>query len=432
MRRQTLAIVLAALSGCAQTNVGTPPPTDSFYYPVSLAAVEMTPGEPILYVVSSNFDLAFNHGTILAVDTAKLSDPPNGSVAKAVDQKAGWVTIDHFGGEIASYFPKRPTQNEKLRLFVPTRYDNRLSVVRADGDGTTLSCLPDFDAGQDCQPQGILLQDSDDSVIRAVDPFGVVIDGQTALVTHLHQADDPPETGQNPTAYVVQLNAETLTSLNFIEIGPAPAEGAAATPAGVYIGGRSLASSTIGSSQALRNIVEGTVVDVGLTASTAIQEVRSVALASDKSRIYATTRSPDGLVVVDISQDLLGGFPRNRVLGFTTLPSGPSELIVLPRPGQRDLVAVSCTDANAVTFFDDETGEATGLVSGIVEPFGLAHSSIAGNPSGARVFVASFGNHTVDVIDIADLSRPRTALLVGHLGLGAHRPLGVPLPGSLP
>jgi len=42
--------------------------------------------------------------------------------------------------------------------------------------------------------------------------------------------------------------------------------------------------------------------------------------------------------------------------------------------------------------------------------------------------VASFGNHTVDVVDILDVTRPRGVRVVGQLGSGAHRPLGIDLP----
>jgi len=172
--------------------------------------------------------------------------------------------------------------------------------------------------------------------------------------------------------------------------------------------------------------------DVGLTLNTHIDEARGMAPSSDGQRLFVTTRSPDGLLIVDISRDPATGLVRNRVVGFTLLPSGTDEVLAIPRPGKRDLVAVSCTTANAVAFYDDELGDATGLVEGIQEPFGLARTALAGNPNGARLFVASFGNDTVDVIDIVDLGRARTAALVGHMGFGAHRPLGINLPGTSP
>jgi DNA-binding beta-propeller fold protein YncE len=170
------------------------------------------------------------------------------------------------------------------------------------------------------------------------------------------------------------------------------------------------------------------VIDDGLTGLESVDEARGLGLSSDQGRLYVTTRAPDGLAVLDITLDPASGIARNTVLGFTPLPNGPDELVVIPRTGQRDLVAISCTTSDTVALYDDEIGALAGLVQGVVEPFGLARSTIANNPSGARLFVASFGNHTVDVIDIPDVARPRTAALVGHLGFGAHRPLGVNIP----
>lgn len=429
MERTRSICVLAAAAlwfGCAQEDLGTAPPKDGFYYPVSVAAVERTPGQPILYVVSSNFDLRYNRGSVVAVDTAKL-EKLDGPVDAAVDPDVGWANIDSFGGQIAAYSPATPTVAGEVRLFVPTRSANKLYVLSADG--AKLSCLPDPSVGQDCLGQGIRLEDPADKNIRSVDPFGVTVDGTKVHLTHLHQSDNPPLTGENRTSYLVTLDAEALDAPpTFLDVGPSPAQGAAVTPMGLYLTGRTLSSTELINSQALRTVIDGKVADVGLSSSTRLFETRGVALATDRARLFATTRSPDGLIVLDISPNPATGTANNRLLSFTTLPFGASELVVVPRPGQRDLIAVSCTASNSVALYDDEIGEVTGLVRGVLEPFALARSSIAGNDRGQRLFVASFGNHTVDVIDIADVARPRSAVLAGHLGFGAHRPLGVTLP----
>ncbi|HEY3452139.1 MAG TPA: hypothetical protein VGK67_37695 [Myxococcales bacterium] len=389
-----------------------------------------TPGKPVLYVVSSNFDLRYSRGTVIAVDTSKLSEPPDGVLDRgatpAVDPEKGFALIDSFGGEIGTY---APASSSAVRLFVPTRSANRLYALTADG--AKLSCLPDAatDKGQDCLDQGITLQDATDSKKRTVDPFGVTVVGSRVFITHLHITDDPPLSGKNRVSYLASLDAETLGGLSFLDIGLAPAQGMAMTPNGLYLAGRELTSSSDQlSSQALRFVSGTTINDVGLTSSIHVYEARGVALASDQARLFATTRSPDGLLVLDITLDPTSGQPRNRVLSFTSLPTGPAEMLVIPRPGRRDLVAVSCTSSNSVALYDDELGEPAGLVQGILEPFAMARSGIPGRPQGARLYVASFGNHTVDVVDILDVDRPRGALVVGQLGFGAHRPLGLDLP----
>lgn len=429
LRRHIPALAASLLLvGCAQENVGTPPPIAGFYFPTSLAAVETVPGKPFLYVVSSNFDLRYNRGSVIAVDTSKLSDPPDGPLDvaghEAVDPERGWAFIDSFAGEIATY---RPPGSDAVKLFIPTRSANKLYALSATGP--KLACQPDAATGtQDCLDQGILLEDPDDSAKRTYDPFGVTVSGSTVYVTHLHVTDDPPLSGENRVSYLASLNADTLDGLSFLNIGLAPAQGMAVTPSGLYLAGRGLTGTEQVNSEALRFLRDGAIHDVGLTSSLYVYEARGVALASDGARLFVTTRTPDGLLVLDVSLDPITNMPKNRVLAFSTLPTGPNEMLVVPRPGRRDLVAVSCTTANAVALYDDDLGEPAGLVQGIQEPFAMARSSIAGNPDGVRLFVTSFGNHTVDVVDVPDAARPRSARLVGQLGFGAHRPLGIDLP----
>ncbi|MGC4114139.1 MAG: hypothetical protein QM765_05840 [Myxococcales bacterium] len=489
LRTITALAAAALVAGCAQENVGTPPPTASFYFPTSVAAVESsTPGKPFLYVVSSNFDLRYSSGTVIAVDTSKLPEPPDGVLDKpsnpAVDPDKGYALIDSFGGGIATY---SPASSQAKRLFVPTRAANKLYTLTAQGG--QLSCFPNAatENGQDCLDQGLVLEDPKDSNIRTFDPFGVTVVGRTVYITHLHITDDPPLSGQNRQSYLASLDAENLSGLSFLPIGLAPAQGMAMTPNGLYLAGRALTSSSDQlSSQALRllrpscvdpiKITDGTcangipdgtesdvdcggtcspcpapktcnassdcvsgvctdrkcaectVQDVGLTTAMHIYEARGVAASSDNARLFATTRSPDGLLVVDISLDPITGLPRNRELSFVSLPAGPAELLVIPRPGLRDLVVVSCTTSNSVNIYDDELGAPVGEIKGIIEPFGMVRSTIPSQPNGARVYVASFGNYTVDVIDILDVDRPRGAKVVGQIGLGAHRPLGIEIP----
>ncbi|MFN7133693.1 MAG: hypothetical protein ACK4N5_16570, partial [Myxococcales bacterium] len=60
------------------------------------------------------------------------------------------------------------------------------------------------------------------------------------------------------------------------------------------------------------------------------------------------------------------------------------------------------------------------LLSGVQHPYGLAGGTRPGG--GARLYVAAFAGFTVDVIDIPDLSRPRSAVLLRRLGRGAEVP----------
>lgn len=427
------------LAGCAQSDLGTPPPKDGFYYPISVAALERPDSAPVLYVVSSNFDLRYNRGTVLAVDLARLGTISGRMpVDSAVDPDVGHVSIDHFGGEALLYTPRNRTGTEQ-RLFVTSRYAQTLYSLTVDGP--KIACA---DGGQDCLGQGLKMEDPKDSNRRMMDPFGMALDGENLWVAHMHVADNPPETSENRVSYLARLNAENFDSLELFDIGLAAVQGVIRSPMGFYLAGRTLTGTEGSQSMAVRfvPIVEHDPLPITkhsietkdiVTGETSIYEARGVALSSDRNRLFVTTRSPAGLMVIDVSPQVTEDTqPRNTILGFRLLPSGPSAMTVIARPGRRDLVAVSCGGADTVALYDDDLGEISGLVSGIQDPYGLAHVTLPGNDSGRRLFVVSFSNHTVDVVDIPDLARPRTARIVGQLGYGAHRPMGVDLPGSNP
>jgi hypothetical protein len=424
-----LALPLAALVGCASESSGELPPTDGFHYPVSLSLVESADGGPnVLYVVSSNFDWRYSHGSVIAVDLDKLdldTPAPGGatatrSIAGAVDPDRGHVFIDSFAGVMAAYQPTGAVPTSRV-LFVPTRAEHRLFAIRAEG--ANLSCY-DGGEGRDCSPQGIALSDGKATV---EDPFGTLLRGRELFVTHLRRptVDDEPR-----NSYLVKLDAESPTSAPvFFDIGAAPAEAGVDTPRGVYLTGRALRDTTGEHSNALRMLVGSSVVDTGLTDGTRIKETRGIAVSSDGTRLFVSTRGtrslyvtptdgPDGLLVVDISADPSTGAALNEVVGFVPLPEGASRLLVLPRPGKRDLVAIACTETDAVAIYDDEIGAVVNLIEGIDKPYDLVAASRAAG--GRRLFVASFAGHAVDYIDIPDLERPGDAALAGRLGAQAR------------
>jgi hypothetical protein len=63
------ASVSIALASCIAPSAGQPPPLDSFYFPTGLA---VSPGRRVLFVASSDFDLQYNGGSVLALDLASV------------------------------------------------------------------------------------------------------------------------------------------------------------------------------------------------------------------------------------------------------------------------------------------------------------------------------------------------------------------------
>ena len=411
-----VSLPFALLGGCASEHAGSAPPTDAFHYPVSLAVLESGEGGPnVLYVVSSNFDLLYNRGSVIAIDLDKLGDQPDGPIAAAVDPERGHVWIDSFAGLTAAYRPVSAGAGQRT-LFVPTRSDNLLYALKADGP--LLSCFSGGE-GQDCLSTGIPLAEGE---TVAEDPFGAAIRGRELFVTHLRR---PVVDEEFRNSHLVRIDAESPGAPSFIDIGAAPSEGVVDTPSGLYLTGRSVRDSAGDRSEALRALIGTAIIDTGVTEATRVKETRGVAVSSDGTRLYVVTRGtrnsqnspaegPDGLLVIDISTDSATGAARHEVLGFVPMPEGASRVLSVSRPGMRDLVAVACTESDALVIYDDEIGTVARLVEGIAQPYDVV--AVTRKAGGKRLFVASFGNHTVDVVDIPDLQRPGEAKLVGQLG----------------
>src|SRR5580700_3460938 len=58
-------VAVVASASCYSTGTGTPPPINTFYYPVGLA---VSAAGNVLYVANSDFDLQWNGGTVQSYD----------------------------------------------------------------------------------------------------------------------------------------------------------------------------------------------------------------------------------------------------------------------------------------------------------------------------------------------------------------------------
>jgi len=63
------ALLLSGLADCYQSDEGTAPPRNEFYFPVGL---QVSAGGNVLYAVNSNFDLQYNGGTLQSYDLRQL------------------------------------------------------------------------------------------------------------------------------------------------------------------------------------------------------------------------------------------------------------------------------------------------------------------------------------------------------------------------
>jgi hypothetical protein len=464
-----LALALAAwVTGCpsnaANANL---PPSIQFYFPTGLQHLD-SPVSPegVLVVSNANFDKRFSSGSVMAINLGnvglpKFADPVGAGgpiqlpMLNADD--AGIVLISSFAGEMASL----DLGQGRTRIFIPSRSEGmKLQAIDVDPLASAtaqpvLHCAtPDGINPSDCGTNAPSLSPkvfelSTTGVPRAPGPFGVNVRLRSCLtndcpqgtcvagqcitkndaglsepladvfVTHITQADSPLASNLLTRGYLVRLDSQspTVTEDSFINLGAGATNSVVSGKRYVYLSGRGLNPT----GNLLRLVDPQTIgtdggvllYSSGVEQSYRALETRGVALSTDEHRIYIAARVPDSLLIASIN-DPTATLPTIDVARTVVLPANPNEIRVIARPGHSDLLAISCTGAQSIAFYDDEVGNLVGTVNGVgLSPFDIAVDLREG---GARLFVSDFDDGRVAVIDIPDLLRPQDARLVAHLG----------------
>lgn len=440
LRSAFLCVACAGFASCAPPALPNPPPTGRFYFPGGIQHVAGA-GEGTLYVVSTNFDKRYDRGLLTAVALDEVGLPALGGSGSPVALKdlkvgsAGTVELQSFGGELASF----RRGDGGVRLFVPSRAEgNPLQYV--DADGAALTCpVPAEGRPQDCYTRAPSLIQAANSTghPRAPAPLGVSVDPSgEVFVTHLQGADSPAGSGQALRTYLVRTFAESprvepklLTEGgDFLELGGGGSHAVAPTPRWLYVTGRYVSSNGGEIIRLVDRTRPGVVRSAGLELVFHALEARGVFVtdagqAADTRRIFVAARTPDSLLVAQVSR-AESETPGLDLVRVVPLPSQPSSVREIPRPGRAPLLAVPCTGAGVLALYDDEAGGLVAQVPVGQQPFDVAVSLRGG---GARLFVSDFGDGRVAVVDLPSLAIPSEARLVAHLG---ERQLCLTTPGD--
>jgi hypothetical protein len=415
-------------------------------------------GRSILVVVSSNFDLRYDSGTggtVLAVDPDASGDASvQGSLAVL-----GSARVASFGGEVAIADATCVPLAEKdpavaaggAKVVLSSR--SALTLYRLDMDATGAITLPD----------GYLTQ----LAVQLLDPYGVTVECSTrsglsqAYTFHSHLA------ANNATGLLSRLDLVTGVTDTFVLGSPItysttfdPTTGrlfvSSAYNLGVplrWIETLTLPATGYG---VYAPVVQGTV----LTKYVAGGLTRDTALSNDRTRLYVnfqlvdgTTAAQTGYVipqgggigVVDLTPNPVNE-PTMQLLSLVPTCLGVGQVRVLPpRPGKRDLVAVTCDTQGMLVLYDDDAGKVVATIgldpqTGLPElgllPFGLAAEAISPSratvvdpsipkyspsPCGpqsascVRLYVASFLDNWVNILEL-DPARPDAIALVKQIG----------------
>ncbi|QSQ27247.1 hypothetical protein JY651_21050 [Pyxidicoccus parkwayensis] len=472
MRAYLLTAALLLVS-CDTTPEPRPPPFTRLVYPSGLAFWHPEGGSSTngyLYVASANFDKCYDSGDVTALDLDALGVRPFGApFTQTVEEDRGtlitnlgvgtqsYVQIESFAGEMALWAPPGRTP----RLFVPARAEGSyLHAIDVAADGVSLSCAQGGTT-RDCRADALSLLNvpgASGPFPSAPSPMGVTVErtnpDSRVWVTH-SELVGPEESKQESQFqnYLVDIPAAdpTLDSLSVDSFLPMSTNGRlvgaahAAALGGryVYVSGRNSSSTQLGALPAryILRLVDRTatsrVLESDVEAVYTVREARGVAVVQrpkaddptvldpNRERVYLLARGPDTLLVLDV-ENALADTPTIRVVTSAPLPAGSSEVEVIPRAvGRGNIVAVTGSSSEAVALYDEEVGQLVAQVlvgdqnpSQPAQPFGLA-ADVRGNA--ARVFVSTFGDGRVAIIDIPDLDRPQDSRLVARLGTPQKR-----------
>lgn len=441
MRSLAILASLVLLAACGTEGTLRKAPAGRFYFPTAVVHVPGATGAGQLVVASSNFDNRYDYGMLTSVSLDALGLPAFGTVPETVPeltdlklpagegcdgelgcdvQGANERLIETFAAAEVGVLPV----DGAVRFFVPSRgAANRLHAIDL-APGGALTCVRPAtgDNPSDCREAALSLtanEDNDLAKPNAPELGGAVADPASGEVFAFHRypAYDPIGSTVNGQSYLVSLDGrEASPEPTFSPIGIRGA--ASITLAGRYalLGGYYHPSPPRIAAPLLRAVDRSDptrVFDLGLESSFRSVDTRGAALSSDGKRLFLLGRSPDTLIVVAL-EETTGERPRARAIRGMPLPDDPSQLVVIPRAGQGDLVAITCAQAGVV-LYDEDLGALTAQALDVGgQPFGISAAVQPGG--GARLFVSHFSDGQVGVYDIPDLVNARTLRLVARVG----------------
>lgn len=384
----TLLILLTCL-GCAEEFQGRPPLTDGLHYPLATAVDEVT-GR--LYVVNSNFDLAYRAASMVTFDLA-------------TNQLATGVAT--FGSFPGAFLLSDSTNSANRFGFLAVRGDNSLTWFSVEGEGEELTfvCSDDADDPGNCggshvMTEGILDLDGDETTFSlGADPYGLgflpgneempdrlvvaaMKGGQLSLL-ELSDADVP-------VAPVLVDRASLAAGLHSVAVDQATRI--------IYLTNKQFPllyrfKVTESSSGARLERLSSVTLPAPYSS---VEYGRGIAFADGGQRVLVTYRTPAALLFID-GADAVPALPQAVV---TNVPVGAKPGIVEVAEsgaGGAEVAYVPCYNDDTLWAVDVATATPIAVVNVGAGPY---HVSLAFSEKVKRAYVTNFLDHTISVIDI--------------------------------
>lgn len=440
MRPLAILVPLILLAGCGTEGTLRKPPAGRFYFPTAVVHMPAATGEGHLVVASSNFDNRYDFGMVTSVALDGLGLPAFGTVVETpavvtdLELPVGQRCDANLGCDVQGAQERLIEtfaaadvgvlrRGDGVRVFIPTRgANNRLHAIDVSAADGAVTCAPGATGNDpsDCTSSAASLTQNEAADVakpNAPEPAAATVDPATGEVfaVHRYPAFDPLGTSSNPQSYVVRADG-TQAALS-PEYWPVGIRGASSvTLAGRYalVTGYSSGLTVAPLLRAIDRTDPARLFDLSLESSFRSLDTRGSALSSDGKRLFLIGRAPDMLIIVSL-EDLTGERPQARAIRGVPLPDDPNHLVVIPRAGQGDLIAITCTQAGAIVLYDEDLGQISAQAFDVGgQPFGI--TAVRQPTAGARLYVTHFSDGQVGVYDIPDLVNARTLRQVALLG----------------
>ena len=429
-----------------------PQPTRLFF-PTGLAKA----GGGVLLVTNGNFNHAFEAGTVVGIqrayldslfdldlDCAVATPDPRCNPQIPQDQFSGAVMIGNYAGPLVLNLGK-------TAAYTGSRDTGRLNGVRVDPGGV-LGCLPNSgdDARRDCRigvidltasgiegPYAIVAGDTRmpgaasaqdaifvASIIPHIDAIsgGVIATSSTVAALSM----------QDPSQLLFTMSAGSFFVGGGYGVGPMVFDQARRQ---LYASGCYQRSSSFGSGEPGTGLCLGITtnylrildVDVGNAEQPFFVNLRGDVLSTfttqllldvpdppatlpgPPSTLWATMRSPDSLVIIDLPPQ---PSVAPRVREVVPLPISPSDMVRIDRGAAPPLLAIVAERLGAVSIFDTGTDDVVAQVERLGDsPFNIQSIDCpASKPGSACLAVSVFGACRVALIEVPKDTPSKTAL----------------------
>lgn len=423
-----LGLGLAATAGCYNSGGGADPDDRRPYFPVGIA---LSNSGKWLFLANSNFDLAFNAGTVQALNADQIAAAAfacrDGTGACTIDAAAfvrSSVRIGAFAADLRSIAIRGKDASAGGRLLLPVRGDASVTAIDYDeaGDQITLRCAPNARPntfGTKCATGWKLGTDAAKSsrgITLEGEPFGVatadVLDGAGAatdtIAAVVHQSSGNVSLFVNAASEAAQ-GAPPPGRLAFI-LGNLASGGTSIAPLDTVATSDGQVPRFLVTNRSQSNVLvvqyfpdpkperSGLVLSqvIPIAPQAAGFDTRGAVVdppnpgETRATRVFLTNRTPAALVVGRID-------PVTKQLSFyenVALPIGPSRITRAVIDGKTQILAASF-DARSIVIYDPDSRRISNILRTHRGPYAMAVDGVR-----KLAYICNFTDSTIQVVEL--------------------------------